>query len=70
MPRSPSVTRPRASTAVGEHDAELAERELAVVHQVEIVAEAVLRTVLHHRRDGDAVGRDDAAQGEWREQQW
>ena len=53
---------------LGEHEAEAAHRELAEMHEVPVVGEAVLRRVLAHRRDDGAVAQRDVAQLERREQ--
>jgi hypothetical protein len=44
------------------------QRQLAVVHQVPVVGIALLGRVLAHRRDDNAVGQRDAADGEWGKQ--
>src|SRR5690242_9981728 len=51
-----------------EHDARAALRELAEVHEVPVGDMAVLRRVLAHRRNDDAVLRLNAAQPERSEQ--
>jgi hypothetical protein len=58
MPRSPWVTRPRGSIAQFsvEDDAELAQCELAEMHDVVVVHQPVRGPVLHHRRDHRRLG--------------
>jgi hypothetical protein len=38
------------------HDTEPAKREFAQMNEVEIAGDAVVGSVLHHRREDDAVG--------------
>src|SRR5690606_8731740 len=52
-----------------EHEARAAESELAEMHQVPVAGHAVHGGVGAHGRDGDAVARGDAAQGNGGEEQ-
>ena len=63
-PRSPCVMRPSAEhgSRLGEDEPEAAHRELAEMHEMPVVGEAVVRRVLAHRRDDGAVAQREAAQ--------
>jgi hypothetical protein len=49
---------------LGHHQPRASHRARAEVHQMPVVGETVLGTVLAHRRDADAIGQRDGAHGE------
>ena len=72
VPESEIALRDAASrlhgAILGEHDSELAQRELAEMDEVEIVHQPVRRAELDHGRNDGPIGRRDAAHLERREE--